>query len=342
MYTIAGVIDMFEDKKAVVANGRTNNTNICAYCQARHSLRLYRTHSISEDNFYINRCLECRAVFLSPIPTQQQLDQAYGDSYYGEGQGKFAGYIEKVLDRFRSARASKVGKYIRPPAKILDIGCGNGKFLGYLIKQGFDGYGTELPGKAADRAAQIPGLKLKVGRLTTEDFSENFFDCLCMWHVFEHLTDPKETLQIVRKILKPGGYLMMSLPNIASFQSRLFRGNWLHLDPPKHLFFLEAPDLISEMKEFGFKLIKRRYFSLEQNPFGIQQSILNCLLSHREVLFEALKGNFAYTKQYSWFSITLQKLFYLSTFPIFVLLAGLEAALGKGGTMELIFRKQNT
>lgn len=330
------------NQRAVVVKERIDNINPCAYCGTRQSLRLYPTYSISGDNFYINRCLDCRAVFLSPRPTQKQLDQAYDDSYYGEGEAKFSACIEKVLDYFRSARARRISRYISPPAKILDIGCGNGRFLGYLINQGFEGYGIELPGKAAQRAGQIPGLKLKVGRLTTEDFGENFFDAICMWHVFEHLTEPKKTLKVIQNILKPGGYLMMSLPNIDSLQSRLFRGKWLHLDPPKHLFFLGASDLISATKEFGLELIKQRYFSLEQNPFGIQQSILNCLLSRREVLFEALKGNDTYIKGYPRCSITLQKMFYLSSFPIFAFVAALEAILRRGGTMELIFRKEET
>ena len=333
---------MFGCKKAIIANELIDNKNPCIVCGARHSLSLYPTYSISRDNFYLNRCLKCRAVFLSPRPTQEQLDKAYDDSYYGKGQEKFAGRIEDVLDHFRRARARRLRKFIQPRARILDIGCGNGRFLGYLINQGFDGYGIELPGKAAQRAGQIPGLKLKVGHLTTQDFSENFFDGILMWHVFEHLIEPKETLHIIQKILKPSGYLMMSLPNIDSLQSKLFRGKWLHLDPPKHLFFLGPADLISTLKDFGFRLIKQKYFSLEQNPFGMQQSILNCLLSKREVLFEALKGNNAYTKEYSRFSIMLQKIFYLSTFPVFAFLAGLEAALKKGGTMEFIFKKEKT
>ncbi|MHC4889988.1 MAG: class I SAM-dependent methyltransferase [Planctomycetota bacterium] len=333
---------MFGNKKPAVENELLDNESLCTYCRAKKSLRLYPTYSISADIFYLNRCLNCRAVFLSPSPTRQQLDQAYDDSYYGKGRSKFAGYIEKVLDRFRSTRAWRVRRYIRPPARILDIGCGNGRFLGYLIKRGYDGYGIELPGKAANRATQIPGLKLKVGSLTEEDFGEDFFDCICMWHVFEHLAEPKKTLQIIQNILKPSGCLTMSMPNIDSLQSKVFRGKWLHLDPPKHLFYLAPPNLMSAMKEFGFKLIKKKYFSLEQNPFGMQQSTLNCLLRKREVLFEALKGNITYTKEYSRFCIILQKLFCLGTFPAFALLAALEAALRKGGTMELIFRKQNT
>jgi SAM-dependent methyltransferase len=315
------------------------NISTCGYCGAAQSIYLYPTRSISGDNFHIKRCLRCHAAFLSPRPTQEQIEQAYDDSYYGKGETKFTGFIERVLDYFRSVRARRVSKYIKPPAKILDIGCGNGGFISCLIKQGFEGYGIELPGKAAQRAGQIPNLQLKIGPLTTEDFNEDFLDCVCMWHVFEHLTEPKKTLLTIRKILKPEGFLMMSLPNIASFQSRLFRGNWLHLDPPKHLFFMEPPYLISEMKKLGFKLTKLSYFSLEQNPFGIQQSILNCILRQRDVLFEALKGNNDYVKGYSRSSIALQKLFYITSFPLFALLAGFESLLRKGGTMELIFQK---
>jgi len=333
---------MFAGKRATIVNEIVDNTNPCAYCGAAESVQLYPTYSISGDNFYLSRCLHCHAVFLSPRPSQHQLERAYDDSYYGTGEQKFTGYIEKVLDRFRSARARRVRSYISPPARILDIGCGNGKFLSYLMPRGFECYGTELPGKAAERAAKIPGLNLKVGRLAEANFSDDFFDCICMWHVFEHLTEPKQALQIIRNILKPGGYLMMSLPNIDSLQSKIFRGKWLHLDPPKHLFFLGPADLNSAMKDLGFKLIKQRHFSLEQNPFGFQQSLLNCILRRREILFEALKGNTAYIEGTSRVSIALQKLFCLTTFGIFVLAAGLEAALKRGGTMELTFRIQKT
>lgn len=311
----------------------------CGYCGVKNSLLLYPTSSISGDNFHLNRCLECRAVFLSPRPNEQQLKQAYDDSYYGQGQTKFAPFIEKVLTYFRLARVRRVNKYMKPPAKILDIGCGSGGFLEGLIKRGFVGYGIELPSKAAERASKISGLNLKIGQLSKADFNEDFFDCVCMWHVIEHLGDPKKTMEIIRRILKPAGYMMLSLPNIDSLQSRLFRGKWLHLDPPKHLFFLGAKDLILQMKQLGFTLIQQKYFSLEQNPFGIQQSILNCLLSNREVLFESLKGSDTYKGKYSRFSITLQKLFYIGSFPVFVFVALLEAALRMGGTMELVFKK---
>ena len=320
-------------------NEQPDKLNACGFCNASESRKLYQTSSVSGEEFFVNRCQKCNAAFLTPRPTTQQLEQAYDDSYYGSGESKFCGPIQKAVDYFRQGRSRLLSRYIKAPAKVLDIGCGDGRFLDMLIEQGYEGYGIELPGKAAQRASQIIGLKLKIGQLAEEDFNANFFDCVCMWHVFEHLTEPQKTLEIIKKILKPGGYLMMSLPNIDSLQGKLFKGNWLHLDPPKHLFFMNSKDLTAILEGSGFNLVRQSYFSLEQNPFGIQQSILNCLLRKRDVLFEALKGNSNYVKEYSKAFIMLQKLFFVGSFPLFAILAWLEAVAHKGGTMELFFKK---
>ena len=311
----------------------------CVYCHSLNSRPLYDTVSIAGDGFTLNKCQSCNCCFLFPKPTKQQMDAAYDESYFGQGENKFSGWIEKVIDHFRLQRAKILMRYVKSPANVLDIGCGNGHFLNILIGNHYEGYGIELPSKSAERASRVQGLNLKIGQLCENDFEAHFFDAVTMWHVFEHLPTPQNTLRIIDKILKPSGYLMISLPNIDSFQSKLFKGKWLHMDPPRHLFFFGVSDLISILKTFGFELMKINYFSLEQNPFGMQQSILNCILKKREVLFEILKGNASYSREYSAGSILLQKIFYILTFPIFALLSVVEACLKKGGTMEIVFRK---
>lgn len=315
----------------------------CIYCKATQSEELYHTLDMYGQNFGVNRCRVCEAVFLAPQPTPQQLNQAYSEAYYGEQEQKFNTLVERVVDFFRSRRAKFIGQNVPPAAKILDIGCGNGRFLYYMLQQGnYQTYGIELPGKAAERAAQVQGLILKQGKLEANDFPDDFFDAVTLFHVFEHLDKPREVLQIISKIVKPGGIAYISLPNIDSWQSKLFKGKWLHLDPPRHLFFLSPKSLQHEMKQLGFELKKRHFFNPEYNPFGMQQSILNMLTNKRELLFEHLKGNTTYTKGYSNRILFMQNLFFKLTFPLFMLSDALESLFGKGATVEMVFQKKNS
>ena len=242
------------DLELVEINRSKNNMDVdekqsCTYCRVANSVSLYTTSSIFGDEFSLDKCSVCGAFFLNPSPTEEQLGQAYDDSYYGTGDSKFGSGVEKVLDVFRGARGRRVRGYVKPGGRVLDIGCGSGDFLKKLSERGFEAFGTELDGQAARRAMQVDGIKVKTGPLLEADFDKDFFDAVCMWHVFEHLAEPKRTLEIISKILKPGGYLFLSMPNIESIQSRLFKGRWLHLDPPRHLFFLSPEKLVSVVKD---------------------------------------------------------------------------------------------
>ncbi len=317
-----------------------NLGNICTWCKGKESSVLYLTYDIFGNNYTINKCNNCKAYFLSPFPSEEILAKAYDDSYYGEKSEKFNPYLERVLDFFRGNRAGYVSRFLENNSKVLDIGCGNGRFLLSLLRYGgYELYGTELEGKSADRASRIPQIKLKKGALGENDFSKETFDVITLFHVFEHLAEPERTIDIISKILKKEGVLVMSFPNIDSIQSRIFKGRWLHLDPPRHLFFFTPKDFIELMKNRGFKLIRQKYFSAEQNPYGMVQSILNVLCEKRELLFERLKGNKSYGKEYPAFIVFLQKIFFVFAFPFFVLTDFIASLFRKGATAEFTFRK---
>ena len=286
-------------------------------------------------------CKKCKAYYLSPIPTEEILAKAYDISYYGSNETKFkAQPIERILDHFRKTRALRLSKNIPENARILDIGCGNGNFLVYMAGLGrYKLFGIERDIKAASRAMEKPDLNIKITPLEKEDFPANYFDAVTMFHVFEHLTNPAEILTIIQKILKPGGILYISFPNIESFQAKVFKGKWLHLDPPRHLLFFTPTDFIRMMKNQGYDLLDIRYISVEQNPFGLVQSILNTVFSKREILFERLKGNSGYAPECSKFCIFMQKLFFLMSFPIFIFSDVLASMLDKGATVTFLLKK---
>jgi 2-polyprenyl-3-methyl-5-hydroxy-6-metoxy-1,4-benzoquinol methylase len=313
----------------------------CLYCQSSRAALLYKATDMYDFVFDVVQCQVCKAVYLSPMPTSEQLDHAYSDHYYGEQEKKFFSPFEWVLDYFRQQRANKLASYLPANGRVLDIGCGNGRFLHFVSQLGeYELHGVELPGKAAQRAAQIPNIHLKIGALERNDFAADTFDAITMFHVVEHLPNPPELLSILAQIVKPNGVAIISFPNIDSWQSRFFKGKWLHLDPPRHLYFFAPTDFSREMKKMGFETIETKYFNPEYNPFGLLQSLLNCFTERRDVLYEHLKNNRTYTANYSRFSLWLQILFFLAIFPFCILVDAVEAFFRKSGTVEMVFRKQ--
>lgn len=311
----------------------------CVYCQARLLKSFFKTTSQFGDDFDIRFCDQCKTYSLCPHPNQEQLQKAYAEDYYGVGNKKFQPWIERLIDGFRNRRAHKIIKYLPKGGTILDVGCGNGGFLAPLIEKGFKCHGVEPPGGSAERAKQVKGLELKIGYLSEDDFEKDSLDLITLWHVYEHLPNPRQIAEIFSHVIKPGGYLVMSLPNIESWQATWFKGRWFHLDPPRHLFFQSGEVIANHLRQFGFELEAKTTLSLEQNVFGFQQSLLNLWFSEREILYELMKGNPEIIKRYSTLSRALQRGFFWVSAPFCLALSLLESAFGFGGTMELVFKK---
>jgi SAM-dependent methyltransferase len=213
--------------------------------------------------------------------------------------------------------------------------------LQYLETKGnFELHGIEREGNSAVRAAQIAGIRLLVGSITQNTYPSDYFDAITLFHVFEHIDNPAEILQIIQKILKPGGVLIMSFPNINSWQARWFKGDWLHLDPPRHLFYFKPIDFIALMKLRGFELVHENYLSFEQNPYSLVQSILNKVSSRRELLYEYLKGNKTYIKGYPFYKLIFHILFFMAFTPLALLSDIMVSAIKRSATVQLTFIKK--
>ncbi len=315
----------------------------CPYCLSKKYVKKYSTFDIFDNDYELVKCRNCNAYFLTPNPDDDLLKKAYDESYYGgeEDDEKFEGFIEKGVNYFRKRRANKLAQLINNKGKILDIGCGNGQFLEMLSVLGdIEIYGTEMEGSSAKRAAKIKNINLKIGALSKDDYQKEYFDAITMFHVFEHLNEPSQYLDIIEDILKSNGYLVMSFPNIDSWQARFFKGHWLHLDPPRHLFFYKPNDFKKLMKDRGFELLRENYISVEQNPFGAIQSWFNLFHVKREIFFESLKGNFEYVKETHSLILFLERILFIFLTPIFIFIDVFVSFFKKSATVEFVFKKK--
>lgn len=150
---------------------------------------------------------------------------------------------DELLDRMERFRST---------GKILDIGCGAGHFLERAMKRGWETSGTEF-GERPIAACLAKGINIRPGDLDPSHYAPRSFDVVCMFEVFEHLTDPSGQLEKIKHILRPGGLLYITVPNFNSISRRTDIANWSIIHYPEHLNHFTPKTLGLILRRHGFK-----------------------------------------------------------------------------------------
>ena len=111
-----------------------------------------------------------------------------------------------------------------------------------------------------------------------------------MFQVLEHLPDPLATLHKCAQLIRPGGTLIIGVPNLDSWQSRFSGSHWFHLDVPRHLFHFSRQSLSHALMLAGFDISHVSFVSFEHDPYGWLQSTLNRLGFDQNMLTKSLIG----------------------------------------------------
>jgi SAM-dependent methyltransferase len=210
---------------------------VCRSAKVRFDFRAPTTRRPNDGKEWtVLRCAECTHGFMSPQPAWEELAPYYGADY--EAYGAAHGASE---DDERSARRARIEGHLRhiplPAGKrLLDVGCGGGRFLRVARLLGATVEGVE-PG--AWGAEQVKRSGIEVFHGTLEQYCEagnrGPFDVITMNHVLEHVPDPVRTLSLLRRLLAPAGYAWVAVPNAAYPLARKLRGSWHSTDLPYHL-----------------------------------------------------------------------------------------------------------
>lgn len=161
--------------------------------------------------------------------------------------------------------------------RVLDFGFGSGFSLRRLHSLGWECWGVDRDIEDAQDMVH-EGIKI-FNDLWDERIPASYFDCVTTYHVIEHLYDPKSTFKRLFEILKPGGRLIMEVPNFDSFAARIFRTYWDNLGIPIHNHFFSPNTAEMYLSNVGLKNISISYFSLPQSILGSIQYVLNDLIS---------------------------------------------------------------
>ena len=163
-------------------------------------------------------------------------------------------------------------RFRRKPARVLEVGFGNGLLLYALSHLDTELFGTEISPEACKVLAETLGAKTFCGQLWEANYEDNQFDLVIFSHSLEHLADPMRALREAQRIISPQGSVLVSVPNPDSLSARVFREHWTGYDFPRHLF-LFGPDALRRMaQEAGLRASVVR-FPLESGLYHFTQSI---------------------------------------------------------------------
>jgi SAM-dependent methyltransferase len=256
-----------------------NGSRPCPLCEGTHTRVLFR----SANGYPILRCLDCALAFTDDrrAPPPSELYPPFDQSDTASLQ-----QVRSALNVFLRQREAVV-RAIVPGGRLLDFGCGSGAFARWMSGAGYEVVGLEP--WSLGTPERFERLTLLRQPLESATAALGTFDVITLWHVLEHLPRPVEALRRLVTHLRPGGALVVSVPNFRSWQSTLFRGRWFHLDPPRHLLHFEPATLDDCLARAGLVVVARRRFLPEYGTSGWVQSALNTLLPHPNYLYELVK-----------------------------------------------------
>jgi SAM-dependent methyltransferase len=208
--------------------------------------------------FSIQRCKACQFWFTSPRPTEgEELNAYYDTGDYVSHTEKSETLVDKLymLVRGRALKSKLALLNGLHPQKgaLLDYGAGAGAFLVVAKADNWQTKGVE-PSSVACKQASLKGLSLYQPENTEAFALPNHYSAISLWHVLEHLPKLNESLASFFEWLKPGGTLILALPNHDSYDAKKYQENWAALDLPLHLYHFTKSDIKALADKHGFVL----------------------------------------------------------------------------------------
>lgn len=212
-----------------------------------------KDHLVSKKTFHIVFDSGVGAWRTTPQPSQKELKAYYPKEGYLSHTDNAQGLKDRLYLWVKNKNIQTKLRWIavqsnRP--KILDFGAGNGAFALAAQAKGWHVCTQEFSDDVL--------LSLKAKGLKAVDVSQqkDAFDAITLWHVFEHLPNPKAQLATFYNALTPGGILVLALPNINAWDARHFGAQWAAYDVPRHLWHYNKTAIAQLAKDAGFHLVK--------------------------------------------------------------------------------------
>ncbi|MEN9934581.1 MAG: hypothetical protein RLZZ387_1160 [Chloroflexota bacterium] len=223
----------------------------------------------------IVRCPRCGFMFVSPPPSPAELAAFYRDPAYF--QGGEAGYVNYLADQswlegLARGRLERIERLLPRRGTVLDVGCAAGFFLSVARERGWRPLGAELSDEMAAYARRLAGCPVapSVDQL---GIAPGTLDAVTLWEYVEHVPQPREEIERLATLLRPGGVLALSTPNTAYWTAIHRPEHWKEFSPPAHLGFFTDATLRRLLESCGLEVVALPHLTprAPSHPYALER-----------------------------------------------------------------------
>ena len=192
-----------------------------------------------------------------PVPQKDEMDKYYeSEGYYPHSLNKktLLTFLYKMVRKhMHLKRLTWMKGYLKNNTSVLDYGCGSGDFVKYLRSKSIDAYGYE------------PNYNFCEHDFLTnqEGWKKIKYEVIVLWHVLEHIHNPFDLIQRLKKRLKKKGKIFVAIPNFKSFDSKYYGKYWAGYDTPRHLWHFSRKGIGLMAKKNNLKILKVKSLHLD-------------------------------------------------------------------------------
>lgn len=232
-----------------------NSTDIAPALKAKD-------YTVSQETFSIWECKHCSLRFTQDVPGPEAIGKYYQSEDYVSHSDTRKGLINRLYHLVRNITLQSKRKMVveltgRQQGTLLDVGAGTGAFAAVMQQNGWRVTGLEPDSTARQNALQQHNLQLQTLD-ALHSLPGAHFDAITMWHVLEHVHDLHGYIATYSRILKPGGRLIVAVPNYTSADAAAYNEHWAAYDVPRHLYHFSPKSMQILMQKHGFNVKEHR------------------------------------------------------------------------------------
>lgn len=253
------------------------DTSCCPLCSHTGRRIMDFPDEICDERFALHTCSRCEVVYTHPFPKEELLNKIYSGEYWTrestvEKKGRLARNIQALSNSRLALTIRPLLKRLPPGKSILEVGCGSGQLAVLLKNYGYEIEVTDISNSILQEVSSRHNIHGYCGDLVDIEFNRKY-DAIIFNNVLEHLPNPAQDLKIASRLLTQRGIIFIEVPNIDSFQFKIFKASWFHLMIPQHLYHFAPNSLDTVLQRYDFRKIWLSTFSPRTSAAGYAASL---------------------------------------------------------------------